>query len=95
MRLTRPGQDAGFLGINRELSLREFNQRVLAQALDESVPPLERAEVPVDFIEHLDADFRDPGGGISALSSELGSLAPDGLSIPEQLSAIHDARSSW
>ncbi|HEX7417074.1 MAG TPA: hypothetical protein VF315_03380, partial [Steroidobacteraceae bacterium] len=28
--------------INRELSVLEFNQRVLAQALDESVPLLER-----------------------------------------------------
>ena len=37
--------------INRELSLLEFNQRVLAQALDESLPLLERLKFLVHLVE--------------------------------------------
>ena len=36
--------------INRELSLLEFNERVLAQALDGEVPLLERLKFLVHFL---------------------------------------------
>src|SRR5262245_50628273 len=76
--------------INRELSLLEFNQRVLAQALDESVPLLERLRFLSIASSNLDEFFEIRVAGLKQLL-ELGSgpLAPDALSIPEQLNAIH------
>ena len=76
--------------INRELSLLEFNQRVLAQALDETVPLLERLRFLSIASSNLDEFFEIRVAGLKQLL-ELGSgpLAPDAMSIPEQLSAIH------
>ena len=77
--------------INRELSLLEFNQRVLAQALDESVPLLERLKFLSISSSNLDEFFEIRVAGLKQLQ-ELGSgpMAPDALSIPEQLEAIHE-----
>jgi polyphosphate kinase len=77
--------------INRELSLLEFNQRVLAQALDETVPLLERLKFLSISSSNLDEFFEIRVAGLKQLQ-ELGSgpMAPDALSIPEQLSAIHE-----
>src|ERR1044072_8197738 len=81
--------------INRELSLLEFNQRVLAQALDDTVPLLERLRFLSIASSNLDEFFEIRVAGLKQLL-ELGSgaLAPDGLSIPEQLTAIHDRAKS-
>src|SRR5690349_22486247 len=77
--------------INRELSLLEFNQRVLAQALDETVPLLERLRFLTIASSNLDEFFEIRVAGLKQLL-ELGSgaLAPDALSVPEQLEAIHE-----
>jgi polyphosphate kinase len=77
--------------INRELSLLEFNQRVLAQALDETLPLLERLRFLTIASSNLDEFFEIRVAGLKQLL-ELGSgaLGPDGLSIPEQLTAIHE-----
>jgi len=77
--------------INRELSLLEFNQRVLAQAHDESVPLLERLKFLSISSSNLDEFFEIRVAGLKQLL-ELGSgpMAPDGLSITEQLEAIHE-----
>jgi polyphosphate kinase len=77
--------------INRELSLLEFNQRVLAQALDESVPLLERLKFLSISSSNLDEFFEIRVSGLKQLL-ELGSgpMAPDALSIPELLEAIHE-----
>ena len=77
--------------INRELSFLEFNQRVLDQAFDESVPLLERLRFLCISSSNLDEFFEIRVAGLKQLT-ELGGgpLAPDGLSIPEQLAAIHD-----
>src|SRR5262245_33790231 len=77
--------------INRELSLLEFNQRVLAQAMDESVPLLERLKFLSISSSNLDEFFEIRVAGLKQLQ-ELGSgpMAPDALSIPEQLEAIHE-----
>src|SRR6201997_5924668 len=77
--------------INRELSFLEFNQRVLAQSLDESVPLLERLRFLCISSSNLDEFFEIRVAGLKQLT-ELGGgqLAPDGMSIPEQLAAIHD-----
>jgi polyphosphate kinase len=77
--------------INRELSLLEFNQRVLAQAFDDSVPLLERLKFLCISSSNLDEFFEIRVAGLKQLH-ELGSAqqAPDGLTIPEQLAAIHE-----
>ena len=77
--------------INRELSLLEFNQRVLAQAMDDGVPLLERLKFLSISSSNLDEFFEIRVAGLKQLL-ELGSgpMAPDALSIPEQLEAIHE-----
>ncbi|HYB33448.1 MAG TPA: polyphosphate kinase 1 [Steroidobacteraceae bacterium] len=77
--------------INRELSFLEFNQRVLDQAFDETVPLLERLRFLCISCSNLDEFFEIRVAGLKQLQ-ELGGgpLAADGMSIPEQLAAIHD-----
>ena len=77
--------------INRELSFLEFNQRVLAQAFDESVPLLERLRFLCISSSNLDEFFEIRVAGLKQLL-ELGSgqFAADALSLPEQLTAIHE-----
>src|SRR5579883_1596873 len=77
--------------INRELSFLEFNQRVLALAFDESAPLLERLKFLCISSSNLDEFFEIRVAGLKHLE-ELGSaqLAPDALTIPEQLAAIHE-----
>src|ERR1700687_5504225 len=76
--------------INRELSSLEFNQRVLAQSLDPRVPLLERLKFLCISSSNLDEFFEIRVAGLKQIL-ELGStqLAPDALTIPEQLAAIH------
>lgn len=77
--------------INRELSLLEFNERVLAQALDARVPLLERLKFLCISSNNLDEFFEIRVAGLKQ-RIELGSdqPGPDGLVITEQLQAIHD-----
>jgi polyphosphate kinase len=76
--------------INRELSFLEFNQRVLAQAFDESVPLLERLRFLCISSSNLDEFFEIRVAGLKQLL-ELGSgqFATDTLSLSEQLGAVH------
>ena len=77
--------------INRELSLLGFNERVLAQALDEKVPLLERLKFLCISSSNLDEFFEIRVAGLKQ-RIELGSdqPGPDGMAIAEQLQAIHD-----
>ena len=77
--------------INRELSLLEFNQRVLALAFDESVPLLERLRFLCITSNNLDEFFEIRVSGLKQLL-ELGSMqgGPDGMSTAAQLAAIHE-----
>ena len=91
-----PGVDAPDLKspqlyINRELSFLEFNQRVLAQAFEQSVPLLERLRFLCISSSNLDEFFEIRVAGLKQLQ-ELGSgqLAADGLSLEEQLAAVHE-----
>jgi polyphosphate kinase len=76
--------------INRELSFLEFNQRVLAQAFDESIPLLERVRFLCISSSNLDEFFEIRVAGLKQLH-ELGSaqFANESLTIPEQLTEIH------
>jgi polyphosphate kinase len=76
--------------INRELSLLEFNERVLAQALDPANPLLERLKFLCISSNNLDEFFEIRVSGLKQLL-ELGSQlpGPDGRSVEEQLEDIH------
>jgi polyphosphate kinase len=77
--------------INRELSLLEFNERVLAQALDDRVPLLERLKFLCISSSNLDEFFEIRVAGLKQ-RIELGSdqPGPDGMTITDQLRAIHE-----
>lgn len=77
------------LYFNRELSWLEFNQRVLEQAKDEKQPLLERVKFLAIVQTNLDEFFMVR---VAALLKQMRSgsdnVAPDGMSVEEQLSAI-------
>ena len=76
--------------INRELSLLEFNSRVLAQARDASLPLLERLRFLCISSSNLDEFFEIRVAGIKQLEDmDSAQRSPDGQSIEEQLAAIH------
>src|SRR5215510_13979215 len=77
--------------INRELSLLAFHERVLAQAMDEKVPLLERLKFLCISSNNLDEFFEIRVAGLKQ-RIELGSdqPGPDGLTVNEQIQAIHD-----
>lgn len=71
--------------INRELSLIEFNQRVLAQAMDEKVPLLERLRFLCISCTNLDEFFEVRVAGLKQrVELGAGSGGPD-QATPQQL----------
>ena len=74
---------------NRELSWLEFNQRVLDEARDESVPVLDRLKFLAITASNLDEFFMIRVGGLQTLAAR-GSQKPDpsGLTPAVQLDAI-------
>src|SRR3990170_5073822 len=76
---------------NGELSFLDFSRRVLAQAHDERLPLLERIRFLGISCSNLDEFFEIRVAGLKQ-RQELGSLGggPDGMSVPEQLTAIHE-----
>jgi polyphosphate kinase len=77
------------LYVNRELSFLEFNQRVVEQAKDKSIPLLERVRFLCISCTNLDEFFEIRVAGLKELL-EAGAIqpGPDGLSVPDQLAAI-------
>jgi len=78
--------------LNRELSLLDFNRRVLAQACDASLPLLERVKFLCISCSNLDEFFEIRVAGLKQ-RQELGSLHPlglDGIGVNEQLAAIRE-----
>lgn len=78
------------LYINRELSQLDFNFRVMAQAMDERVPLLERLRFLCISCTNLDEFFEIRAATVRH-AQEFGlPAAPDGLSPQAILTAIHE-----
>lgn len=78
------------LYFNRELSWLQFNSRVLAQALDEKLPPLERLKFLAIYGTNLDEFYMIRVAGLKALyKARVQETGPDKLTPQEQLEQIH------
>ncbi|MGH8505342.1 MAG: polyphosphate kinase 1, partial [Stenotrophobium sp.] len=77
------------LFLNRELSLLEFNRRVLEQAKDNTVPALERLKFLCIASANLDEFFEIRVAGLMQMAELTpAQRLPDGMSPQETLSAI-------
>ncbi len=76
------------LYINREISLLEFQRRVLEEALDEHNPLLERLKFLAIFGSNMDEFFMVRVSGIrKQVDAHIMEVFPDGLTPPEVLAA--------
>ena len=74
---------------NRELSWLEFNRRVLAEALDERTPLLERLKFMAIFSSNLDEFFMVRVAALKKqVEAGVSKLSADGLTAHQQLDAI-------
>jgi polyphosphate kinase len=90
--------------VNRELSLIEFQRRVLDEANDPSVPLLERVRFLSIFGSNMDEFFMIRLAGLKQqVAAGVRELGPDGLTPAEQLAAVrrvaneikHEAHRVW
>ena len=85
-----PDLNSSQLYFNRELSWLQFNSRVLAQALDEKLPPLERLKFLAIYGTNLDEFYMIRVAGLKALfKARIQETGPDKLTPSEQLEQIH------
>ncbi len=78
------------LYFNRELSWLKFNTRVLAQAKDHALPPLERMKFIAIYGTNLDEFYMIRVAGLKSLfKARIQETAIDKLTPSEQLEAIH------
>jgi polyphosphate kinase len=77
------------LYVNRELSLLEFQRRVLEEALDEENPVLERVKFLAIFGSNMDEFFMVRVSGIrKQVEAHITEISPDGLTPRDLLAAI-------
>lgn len=81
-----PGDAARFL--NREIQWLEFNQRVLHQALDDTLPLLERVRFLAIFGSNLDEFFMKRVGGLRRQLEEGVLSSHEPMTPAQQLAAI-------
>ena len=87
--MSEPAEQPPKKFLNRELSWLEFNQRVLDEARDESLPLLERLKFLAITCTNLDEFFMVRVGGLHALLDQgLTSPDPSGMTPLEQLEAV-------
>ena len=85
-----PAPDTGAPVLNPELSLLEFNARVLALAEDPAVPPLARVRFLSIFSSNLDEFFMVRVGGLKqAVAEGITKRSIDGQTPADLLQAIH------
>ncbi|MCB1554105.1 MAG: polyphosphate kinase 1 [Xanthomonadales bacterium] len=82
------------LYLNRELSQLEFNRRVLAQAMDASLPLLERLRYLCISCTNLDEFFEIRAATVRTAMEFGGPLPPDGVTPSAALDAIHTRAST-
>ena len=86
---TVPEPASGFRILNRELSLLDFQSRVLEEAADPRNPPLERLKFLSIFGSNMDEFFMVRVSGIKKLKrGRYPDLSPDGLTPRDQLRLI-------
>src|SRR5262245_44399973 len=77
--------------VSRELSWLEFNRRVLEEAQDSTVPPLERVKFLAIFSSNLDEFFMVRVAGLKRLvQAGHNAPEPDGMTPAETLAAISE-----
>jgi len=76
--------------INRELSLLDFQSRVLALAESERLPILERVKFVAIVSQNLDEFFQVRVAGLINQAATSGKRGPDGMTPIEQLAAIRE-----
>ena len=85
-----PADLAPELYLNRELAWIDFNERVLAQALDQRTPLLEQAKFSAIFSNNLDEFFMVRVASLkSQVEANIETPSVDGLTPRQQLQAIH------
>src|SRR5262245_47199171 len=103
-RETAPDLDAPQFYVNRELSLLEFQKRVLEEAKDPSVPLLERVKFLSIVGSNLDEfDMIRVAGLKQQVAAGVQETGPDGMLPVDQLAAVrraaddlvHDAHRVW
>ena len=81
--------DDPYLFINRELSLLDFQRRVLEEGLDDKNPPLERVKFLAFVGNNLDEFFMVRVAGLKKLvAAGVSDISADGMTPAEQLAAI-------
>lgn len=86
-----PNLDSSQLYFNRELSWLQFNSRVLAQAMDERLPPLERLKFLAIYGTNLDEFYMIRVAGLKAIfKARIQETGADKLTPAEQIEQIHD-----